>query len=144
MNRNISRVASLAAAVLLVVGSAGCAASAPGATSSPTPAQTVEPQADFRSAKCNLGEVWDSVALVKRASYAEPTLPLDGLKERCGSTLANESCGDADILKWQELRRATGDVDTICRIVWYDDYFSAITYDMGCAIPLVVIARDLP
>ena len=52
--------------------------------------------------------------------------------------IANDTCSDADILKWQELRREVGEADQICRIVWYDDYFTAVTYDIGCAIPVVV------
>ena len=140
MNRNISRAACLFVAVPLSLGATGCAASSPAPVVTASPTVTVEPAVDFRTAKCNLGEVWDSEALVKRASYVEPAFPFDGLKEQYGSTLANDSCADADILKWQELRRALGEDDTICRIVWYDDYLTAVTYDIGCAVPMVVIA----
>ena len=139
MNQTISRTACLFVAALLSLGATGCATSTPARVATASPTVTGEPAADFRTAKCNLGEVWDPEALVKRASYVEPTLPL-GLKEQYGSTLANNSCADAAILKWQELRRALGEDDTICRIVWYDDYLTAVTYDIGCAVPMVVIA----
>ncbi|THG30565.1 hypothetical protein E6C70_14445 [Glaciibacter flavus] len=76
--------------------------------------------------------------MVKRARYDEPTLPSEKLKQQYGSTLANDSCTDAEIIKWQELRLERGEDDTICRIVWFDDDFSAVTYDIGCAVPLVV------
>jgi hypothetical protein len=86
-----------------------------------------------------LGAIWDSDALVKRATFGEPTLPSDGLKEQYGAMLANDSCSDAEILEWQQLRRDLGEDSGICRIVWHTDDIAAVTYDVGCAIPLVVI-----
>ena len=129
----ISRATYLSVAVLLTLGAAGCSASA----SAVTP--TTESQTDFRTARCNLGEVWDRDALLKRARYDEPTLPSEKLKEQYGPAIANDSCTDAEIIKWQELRLERGEDDAICRIVWFDDYFSAVTYDIGCAVPLVVM-----
>lgn len=94
------------------------------------------------SAPCNLGEKWDSAAMLKVARYDEPAVDATLLAEY-GPSIANGSCSDASIIKWQELRRETGESDEICRITWYDDYFSAVTYPIGCAVPVMVVT-DAP
>lgn len=105
MNRSVARAAAggvIAVAVVL----SGCS----GITlPEPMPSATQEEQAlpAFRTAPCNLGEYWDRDALVKRAKYAEPSIGQAGL-DRYGPRIANDACSDADILKWQELRRELG------------------------------------
>lgn len=105
----------------------------------PTPSATppVQAQPTFRTASCNLGEFWDRDALARRAKYTDPRVgDLD--LERYGPMIANDACSDADILNWQELRRELGERDEICRIAWYDDPVSSVTYSLGCTVPLVV------
>lgn len=88
-------------------------------------------------APCNLGEKWDSVAMLKVARYDAPAVD-DSILEDYGPTVANASCMDAEIIKWQELRRETGESDKICRITWYDDPMG-LTYPIGCAVPVGVV-----
>lgn len=135
MNRSATLVTA-AVAVVLTASLSGCGTPSP---SEPvvSAAPVAYPQAAFRTAPCNLGEYWDSTAMVKRAEFTAPTVDTDEL-ELYGPMIANDTCSDAEILKWQELRREVGEADDICRIVWYDDYFTAVTYDIGCAIPVVV------
>lgn len=90
------------------------------------------------SAPCNLGEKWDSGMMLKVARYDEPAVD-ETLLADYGPFIANGSCSDAAIIKWQELRRETGESAEICRIAWYDDYFSAVTYPIGCAVPVMVV-----
>ena len=104
-------------------------------TTSATP--SVQAQPTFRTAPCNLGEFWDGDALTRRAEYAEPTVS-DLDIERYGPMIANDACSDAEILNWQELRRALGESDEICRIAWYDDPAISAVYSLGCTVPLVV------
>lgn len=125
-----------AATVVLAAALSGCAAPATSESLAST-APTAYPQPAFRTASCNLGEYWDSAANVKRAKFTAPTVD-NGELELYGPMIANDSCSDAEILKWQELRRELGESGEICRIVWYDDYFTAVTYDIGCAVPMVV------
>lgn len=121
---------AVALAALVIMSSAGCAADA-----SKPPVK--EPIAAFREAPCNLGEYWDDDDRVKRADYSPPSV--DGsVTTDYGSTIANDRCSDAEILKWQDLRRAANEDDSICRIVWYVDVLAAVSYDIGCAVPLVV------
>ena len=135
MNRSAT-LAATAVAFVLAAALSGCSAPvASESVASTSPA--AYPQQAFRTASCNLGEYWDSAANVKRAKFTAPTVD-DGELELYGPMIANDSCSDAEILKWQELRRELGESDEICRIVWYDDYFTAVTYDIGCAIPVVV------
>ena len=135
MNRSATLVTA-AAAVVLTASLSGCGAHSPSKTVASV-APVTYPQPAFRTAPCNLGEYWDSTAKVKRAELTAPTVDIDEL-ELYGPMIANDTCSDAEILKWQELRRELGEGDEICRIVWYDDYFSAVTYDIGCAVPVVV------
>ncbi|WP_458040346.1 MULTISPECIES: hypothetical protein [Bacteria] len=135
MNRSATLVTA-AAAIVLAASLSGCGAHSP-SESVASAAPVGYPQPAFRTAPCNLGEYWDSSAKVKRAEFTAPTVDTDEL-ELYGPMIANDTCSDAEILKWQELRRVLGESDEICRIVWYDDYFSAITYDNGCAVPVVV------
>ena len=135
MNRSATLVTA-AAVVVLAATLSGCGA--PGARESVAPTTPASyPQQAFRTAPCNLGEYWDSSAKVKRANFTAPTVDNDELA-LYGPMIANDRCSDAEILKWQELRRELGESDQICRIVWYDDYFSGVTYDIGCALPVVV------
>lgn len=132
-----SNPAALAGIVAIAATLAGC-----GATHSadPTESTSVEtrPVRAFEAAPCNLGEQFDRDAMVKRARYDSPAASEYDL-EHYGPMIANNSCSDAQIIKWQELRRELGESDTICRVVYYDDYFSAVTYPIGCAVPVMVV-----
>lgn len=108
-----------------------------GCSSAPGDAVSTRTEPSFRTAYCNLGSTWDLEAQESRASYSAPTLDASVTADY-GPTIANERCSDSDILRWQELRRAAHEDDAICRIVWYDDYIAAITYDTGCAVPVVI------
>lgn len=72
------------------------------------------------------------------ARYDAPAVD-DSLLDDYGPTIANNSCSDAAIINWQELRRETGESDEICRITWYDDPFTSLTYPIGCAVPVMVV-----
>jgi hypothetical protein len=127
---------ALAVSVLAIAAAlAGCAA-AP----APAPTSSVEarPVRAFEAAPCNLGEQFDRDAMVKRARYDTPAASEYDL-EHYGPMIANNSCSDAQIIKWQQLRRELGESDVICRVVYYDDYFSAVTYPIGCAVPVMVV-----
>ncbi len=89
-------------------------------------------------APCNLGEKWDQTRMLKVARYDAPAVD-DSLLEIYGPVVANDSCTDADIIRWQELRRDTGDSDLICRITYYADDVSGLTYPIGCAVPVLVV-----
>lgn len=137
MNRTPGFAAALILSLAASLALSGCSTSveapqsALGAEASSTrPADLLAP--------CNLGEEWDNVALLKVARYDAPAVD-DSLLAEYGPTVANGSCADAEIIKWQELRRETGESDQICRITWYDDYFSAVTYPIGCAVPVLVV-----
>lgn len=115
----------------------GCAA--PTGSPSPTPSrQTTGTRPADVLAPCNLGEKWDRAAMLKVARYDAPAVD-DSLLGDYGPTIANNSCSDAAIIKWQELRRETGESDEICRITWYDDPFMGLTYPIGCAVPVMVV-----
>ncbi|MGP6204778.1 hypothetical protein [Microbacterium sp. F2] len=130
-----SNGAAVAGILLVAAALAGCAAA-------PAPAETssseTRPVRAFEVAPCNLGEQFDHDAMVKRARYDTPAAGKYEL-EHYGPMIANNSCSDAQIIKWQELRRELGESDTICRVVYYDDYFSATTYPIGCAVPVMVV-----
>lgn len=135
MNRSVAHAAAggiVAVAVIL-------SACSPPNLVVPTPSATPSAQAEltFRTEPCNLGEFWDRDALTRRAEYTDPTVSNLDL-ERYGPMIANDTCSDADILNWQELRRNLGESDGICRIAWYDDPFVSATYSLGCVVPLVV------
>lgn len=130
-----SNMAVGACIVAIASALAGCAAApVPASTSS---AET-RPVRAFEAAPCNLGEQFDRDAMVKRARYDQPAASEYDL-EHYGPMIANNSCSDAQIIKWQELRRELGESDVICRVVYYDDYFSAVTYPIGCAVPVMVV-----
>lgn len=130
-----SNGAAMAGILLVVAALAGCAAApAPASTSS----VETRPVRAFEAAACNLGEQFDQDAMVKRARYDSPTAS-DYELEHYGPMIANNSCSDAQIIKWGELRRELGESDTICRVVYYDDVFSARTYPIGCAVPVMVL-----
>lgn len=76
--------------------------------------------------------------MLKVARYDVPAVD-DSVLEIYGPVVANDSCTDADIIRWQELRRDTGDSDLICRITYHDDDVSGLTYPIGCAVPVLVV-----
>lgn len=126
-------IIGLVAAIVL----SGCAA--PTESPSPTPSrQTTGTRPDDFLASCNLGEKWDRAAMLKVARYDAPAVD-DSLLDDYGPIIANNSCSDAAIINWQELRRETGESDEICRITWYDDPFMGLTYPIGCAVPVMVV-----
>ena len=124
------RLSISALAVSVLVSVAGCGAP-------PEEAPAVREQPAFRTAACNLGAYWDARAQATRASYTAPTIDRSVTADY-GPTIANDRCSDAEVLRWQEPRRDAHDDDTICRIVWFDDHLASITYDIGCAVPVVV------
>lgn len=137
----MNRIRGLASAAIVGLVAAlvlsGC--TAPTESSSPVPSRqaTGTRPADVL-APCNLGEKWDSAAMFRVARYDAPAVD-DSLLDDYGPTIANDSCSDAAIIKWQELRRETGESDRICRITWYDDPFVGLTYPIGCAVPVTVV-----
>lgn len=136
---NHSRITAVAGLVFFTAALAGCGSS-PAALPSESPSVETRTVRAFESAPCNLGEKFDSDAMVKRARYDEPDADAYVI-EHYGKSIANNSCSDAQIIKWQELRRELGESDTICRVVYYDDYFSALTYPIGCAVPVMVVTH---
>lgn len=114
---------------------AGCAAALGDAE---MPSVETRPFRAIEAAACNLGEQFDQDAMVKRARYDTPAAGEYEL-EHYGPMIANNSCSDAQIIRWQELRRELGEDDTICRVLYYDDVFSSRTYPLGCAVPVMVV-----
>ncbi|WP_294943252.1 hypothetical protein [Microbacterium laevaniformans] len=86
---------------------------------------------------CNLGEEYDAATESFRARYDLP-VDADYYIERYGAWVANESCTDAQVLAWQKLRRATGESDEICRVV-YEYSLAGTVYPIGCAVPVMVV-----
>lgn len=134
MNRIRTRAS---AAIVAALALPGCAAPADSPSPTPSHQKTGARPADVL-APCNLGEKWDSTAMVKVARYDAPAVD-DSLLDDYGPTIANDSCSDAAIIKWRELRRETGESAEICRITWYDDPFMSLTYPIGCAMPVTVV-----
>lgn len=124
------RLSSSAVAVSVMISVSGCG-------TPPEQASAVREQPVFRTAACNLGASWDARAQATRASYTAPAID-PSVTADYGSTIANDRCSDAEMLRWQELRRDAHEDDTICRIVWFDDHLASVTYDIGCAVPVVV------
>lgn len=137
MNRIRVFASAATIGVIAALTLSGCAPST--WSPSPTPSrQTTGTRPAGVLAPCNLGEKWDRAAMLKVARYDAPAVD-DSLLDDYGSTIANNSCSDAAIIKWQELRRETGASDEICRITWYDDPFMGLTYPIGCAVPVMVV-----
>ena len=97
-----------------------------------------ETRPPYLIAPCNLGEKWDRTRMLRVARYDAPDVD-DSLLDIYGPVVANGSCSDADIIRWQELRRSTGDSDLICRITYYNDAISGLTYPIGCSVPVLVV-----
>lgn len=135
MNRTRGLASAALGGLVAALVLSGCAA--PTGSPSPTPSrQTTGTRPADVLAPCNLGEEWDRAALLKVARYDAPAVD-DSLLDDYGPTIANNSCSDAAIINWQELRRETGESDEICRITWYDDPFMGLTYPIGCAMPVM-------
>jgi hypothetical protein len=87
--------------------------------------------------ECNLGLVWDRVGQDFQAVYEDSTFvsqtPVWG-------RTANLSCTDAEILDWQEQRRADGLEDQVCRPMLINGVDSV--YVDGCTAPVVVVERE--
>lgn len=92
------------------------------------------------SAPCNLGMERDHDGIAWVVTYEQPTLAEQTDVELYGGTVANDACTDAQILRWQELRRQSGQSDAICRVIWSRDP-KGIIRDLGCAVPDVVVWR---
>lgn len=135
----MTRIHNLSSAVVITTALAltGCATAIETPQSTPSADAGGTRPADLL-APCNLGEKWDRTAMLKVDRYDAPAVD-ESLVAEYGPSIANGSCSDAAIIKWQELRRETGESDEICRITWYDDYFSAVTYPIGCAVPVLVV-----
>lgn len=89
------------------------------------------------SIACNLGEQYDQATASVRARYLPP-VDADYYREHYGEWVANESCSDSQVLAWQELRRAAGESDEICRVV-YEYSVAGLVYPIGCAAPVMVV-----
>lgn len=89
------------------------------------------------SISCNLGEQYDHATASVRARYLPP-VDVDYY----GEWVANESCSDSQVLAWQELRRAAGESDEICRVV-HEYSVAGLVYPIGCAVPVMVVT-DAP
>lgn len=103
---NHFRITTVAGLVVLATALAGCGGS-PSAAPSESPSKETRAVRAFESAPCNLGEKFDHEAMVKRARYDAP-VPDAYVLEHYGEWIANNSCSDAEIIKWQELRRELG------------------------------------
>lgn len=137
MNRLHGFASALVAGACAALALSSCATQ-PDATPSASSDLASESRPAYLLAPCNLGEQWDQARMVKVARYDAPDVD-DSLLEIYGPVVANGSCTDADIIRWQELRRDTGDSDLICRITYYDDDISGLTYPIGCAVPVLVV-----
>lgn len=137
MNRFFRLAPVLVGGVCAALTLSGCAAQPDPARNAPHDLAS-ESRPVYLLAPCNLGEEWDRDRMLKVARYDAPDVD-DSLLEIYGPVVANGSCTDADIIRWQELRRSTGDSDLICRITYYDDDISGLTYPIGCAVPVLVV-----
>lgn len=137
MNRLPAFAPVLVSGVCAALALSGCATQ-PEATRSAPSDLASETRPAYLLAPCNLGEKWDQARMLKVARYDAPDVD-DSLLEIYGPVVANGSCTDADIIRWQELRRSTGESDLICRITYYDDDISGLTYPIGCAVPVLVV-----
>lgn len=122
--------------LLAVLTAAGCTSGAsPEATDSFGKA---EPSA--WSAPCNLGIERDGSSAEWTAVYDQPTLAEQTDPGLYGEVIANDTCTDVQILRWQEARRQSGQSDAICRVIWSVEPNGSIR-DLGCAVPEVVVWR---
>jgi len=137
MNRLRGFASSLVAGACVALALASCATQ-PDAIPSASKDVASESRPVYLLAPCNLGERWDQARMLKVARYDAPDVD-DSLLKIYGPVVANGSCTDADIIRWQELRRSTGESDSICRITYYDDDISGLTYPIGCAVPVLVV-----
>ena len=124
-------------AVVTVIGAAGLAGGGvalgyeAGAVKAESKADTPAPVA------CNLALRWDRVAQRYQAVYEDSGFVAETPK--WGRT-ANLSCTDAQIIDWQEARRASGLDDQVCRPMIDTDTVNVFVD--GCAVPQVVVARE--
>lgn len=92
------------------------------------------------SAPCNLGVEREESGPGWTAVYDLPTLGAQTDLDLYGGTLANDACTDAQILRWQDVRRQSGQSDAVCRVIWTTDSDGSIR-DLGCAVPVMVVER---
>lgn len=137
MNRLHGFASVLVAGACAALALSSCATQ-PAATRSAPSDVAGESRPAYLVSPCNLGEKWDQARMLKVARYDAPDVDAS-LLQIYGPVVANGSCTDADIIRWQELRRSTGESDLICRITYYDDDFSGLTYPIGCAVPVLVV-----
>lgn len=134
MNLQHSAIAILG--LVAVITAAGCTSgSGPGMADS-----SVKPELSAWSAPCNLGVEREGSGPGWTAVYDLPTLAEQTDLDLYGGTLANDACTDAQILRWQDIRRQSGQSDAICRVIWSHDSDGLIR-DLGCAVPVVVVER---
>ena len=130
MNRSLSVVTIALAAIALT----GCVADAS--------STALRPSVDSSGKRlgagtlCNIGERYDAGEGEVRARYDHPA-DADYVQEHYGDWVANQSCSDAQIIAWQQLRRETGESDQICRIVYESSL--GMVYPIGCAVPVMVV-----
>lgn len=123
---------SMLAGTLLVAGGAALGYST-GATQAQSAAATSP-----NPVPCNLRLVWDRVAQDYLAVYEDSAM-ISYTPEY--GRIANLSCTDAEILAWQDYRRADGLDVTICRPVLRDDV-NGLVYPIGCAVPTMVVSDE--
>lgn len=122
--------------LLAVVAATGCTSdTAPG-----TADNSRRTELSAWSAPCNLGVEREGSGPGWRAVYDLPTLGAQTDLDLYGGTLANDACTDAQILRWQDVRRQSGQSDAICRVIWSRDSDGSIR-DLGCAVPVVLVER---
>lgn len=134
MNIQHSSIAILG--LVAVVTATGCtAATTPGATDN-----SRRTELTAWSAPCNLWVEREESGPGWTAVYDLPTLGAQTDLDLYGGTLANDACTDAQILRWQDVRRQSGQSDAICRVIWSTDSDGSVR-DLGCAVPVMVVER---
>ncbi|MCS3442448.1 hypothetical protein M2389_001224 [Microbacterium phyllosphaerae] len=122
--------------LVVVVTTAGCTSgTAPDVANS-----SVKTELSAWSAPCNLGVEREESGPGWTAIYDLPTLAEQTDLDLYGGTIANDACTDAQILRWQDVQRQSGQSDAICRVIWSHDSDGLIR-DLGCAVPVVVAER---
>lgn len=133
---NIQHSAIAILGLLAIVTASGC-------TSDRAP-ETVDSSANAElsawSAPCNIRVERERSGPGWTAVYDLPTLAKQTDLDLYGGTVANDACTDAQILRWQDVRRQSGQNDAICRVIWSPDPDGVIR-DLGCAVPVVVVER---
>ncbi|WP_067244102.1 hypothetical protein [Microbacterium resistens] len=87
---------------------------------------------------CNLRLVWDRAAQDYLAVYEDSAMISYTPKY---GRIANPSCTDAEILAWQDYRRADRLDAAVCRPVLRDEATGLVS-PIGCAVPTMVVSDE--